>query len=150
MNHCRICRDRHPAVPGQGRTLCPGCWAESAAVALAAFLGRPAAVAAQHWFHVSPHQMEPGTVIRPGFHNPANDDFYRSGFVRDSGVLAPMGVRREEVVWLSPSIDDAAFWSLALSARHCYEVDPTEEPRPWNGTGTDGWVSPAAVIIREI
>ena len=48
--------------------------------------------------------------------------------------------------WVVPVIVGA----IVLCASHCYEVQPTTEPRPWNGTGTDGWVVERAVVVREL
>jgi ribosomal protein S18 acetylase RimI-like enzyme len=33
---------------------------------------------------------------------------------------------------------------------HIYEVEPSEGPHPWNGSGQDGHVAPSARIVREI
>ena len=99
------------------------------------------------WFHVSPHRLEAGTVLTPGVVAPTSRDFYtRDGFAEDSGTLADMGATRPEFVWLSTTVEDAGFWAVTLRASHTYEVQPIDAPRPWNGTGSDGWVTTSAVI----
>lgn len=106
------------------------------------------------WYHVSPHQIDVGTTLVPGGLDPANptsDEFYtRDGFGHDSGTLADMGATRPEHVWLTIDREDADFWAGVLNASHVYEVQPIDEPKPWNGTGVDGWVVAAAVVIQEV
>lgn len=150
MTDCRICRERY-TPPDFGITgTCHSC-ATNAVRTIEYLCGRAAIALPRRWFHVSPYRIGPGTVLLPGaIRNPANDAFYRAGFGQDTGLLQEMGVRREEVVWLSPTTQDAEFWAAVLDAPHCYEVQPAEEPRPWNGTGTDGWVTAKAVVVREV
>ena len=141
---CAACR-RAVGVAGG---LCSGC-AAAASGLIAVLAG--GATAEGPWFHVSPSRFEPGTLLLPGIAtNPANADFYRHGFGADTGVLVDMGVRRDQVVWLSAGFDDARYWSHVLAAPLCYEVEPVGQPRPWNGTGTDGWITRAAIVLREI
>lgn len=94
------------------------------------------------WFHASPNEMAEGTALVPGGPDGehTSSEFYGLGFGDDEGFLVGMGAPRASHVWLSPNLADAAFWAMALSAPHIYEVEPDDEPRPWNGTGTDGWV----------
>lgn len=150
MIACRICQqDYTPAPIGLGG-VCDHC-AESAVRTVEFLFGRASIALPHHWFHVSPFEMGPGTLLRPGVaRNPANAGFYGSGFGQDTGALLDMHTRRDEVVWLSPSREDAEYWAIVLRAGHCYEVQPTTEPRPWNGTGTDGWVVERAVVVREL
>jgi hypothetical protein len=105
-----------------------------------------------NWYHVSPHDLPEGTKLVPGgVGNPAtSQDFYDMGFGDDAGNLKDMGGGRPQHVWLTPDLDDAHFWSAALNAPHIYEVDPHETPSPWNGTGTDGFVSPGATIRKKV
>ena len=147
---CRVCRQGYrPAAVGVDE-VCDRC-AESAVRRIEALCGQAGVGLPEKWFHVSPHRLGPGTVLTAGAaRNPANDCFYGSGFGGDSGVLRDMGVRRDEVVWLSPTREDAAFWAVVLNARHCYEVQPIEEPQPWNGTGTDGWVVRKAIVVCTV
>lgn len=103
------------------------------------------------WYHVSPHNITTGTTLMPGGLDPANPtsgDFYtRDGFGADTGTMADMGGTRSQFVWLTTTIEDAKFWALTLNADYTYEVQPIDAPRPWNGTGVDGWVVTAATII---
>jgi len=103
------------------------------------------------WFHVSAARLPAGTVLVPGGgRNPGTRSFYDMGFGQDTGVLVDMEAARDSLVWLSIDLDDAGFWAAVLCAGHVYEVKPAEEPRPWNGTGTDGWVVSNATVLREI
>lgn len=104
------------------------------------------------WYHVSPNEMEDGTVLIPGGPdgNATSQDFYDMGFGDDTGTLADMGGGRNTHVWLTPDLNDAHFWAAALGAPHIYEVDPDDDPQPWNGTGTDGWVSRGGKIRRRV
>lgn len=104
------------------------------------------------WYHVSPNEMEEETQLVAGGPEgkATSQDFYDMGFGDDSGTLQNMGGGRTNHVWLTPDLDDAHFWSAALDAPHIYEVDPHEEPQPWNGTGTDGWVAPGASIRKRV
>jgi len=150
MLTCRICQQSYGPPPVGIDGVCDRC-AESAVRTVEFLCGRASITLPEHWFHVSPFNVGPGTVLRPGVaRNPANDGFYQSGFGRDTGSLRDMKVRRDAVVWLSPTREDARYWSVLLGAPHCYEVQPIETPRPWNGTGTDGWVTAKAVVVREI
>lgn len=104
------------------------------------------------WYHVSPHELEDGTALIPGGPNgnATSQDFYDQGFGDDTGTLADMGGGRNTHVWLTPDLEDAHFWSAALGAPHIYEVDPDDDPRPWNGTGVDGWVAGGGKIRRRV
>lgn len=105
-----------------------------------------------NWYHVSPHDLPEGTKLVPGGvgNSATSQDFYDMGFGDDSGNLKDMGGGRTQHVWLTPDLDDAHFWSAALNAPHIYQVDPHETPSPWNGTGTDGFVSPGATIRKKV
>lgn len=150
MIGCRVCRQSYTPAPIGIGGVCERC-AEQAVRTVEFLCGRASISLPEHWFHVSPFKMGPGTLLRPGeARNPANDTFYGLGFGQDTGFLRDMQVRRDEVVWLSPSREDAEYWAIVLRAGHCYEVQPTTEPRPWNGTGTDGWVVERAVVVREL
>lgn len=106
------------------------------------------------WYHVSPHLVSPGTTLVPGGLDPANPtskEFYvEDGYGDDTGTLADMGAGRSRFVWLTVSEEDARFWSRLLKAPHTYEVEPLDDPRPWNGTGSDGWVTTAARVVRKL
>ena len=102
------------------------------------------------WYHVSPHALADGIDLIPGGGDSPSQSFYDDGWGEDTGTLTDMGQGRTGHVWLTPDLDDAHFWSAALNAPHIYEVDPHEDPRPWNGTGTDGWVVPGAKIRRKV
>ena len=106
----------------------------------------------ENWYHVSPHDLPEGTKLVPGGvgNSATSQDFYDMGFGDDAGNLKDMGAGRTQHVWLTPDLDDAHFWSAALNAPHIYEVDPHETPSPWNGTGTDGFVSPGATIRKKV
>jgi GNAT superfamily N-acetyltransferase len=105
-----------------------------------------------NWYHVSPHDLPEGTKLVPGGvgNSATSQDFYDMGFGDDAGNLKDMGSGRPQHVWLTPDLDDAHFWSAALNAPHIYQVDPHETPSPWNGTGTDGFVSPGATIRKKV
>ena len=105
------------------------------------------------WYHASPHDMPDGTVLIPGGPGEAtSQEFYDDGWGEDRGLLFEVGGGRASHVWLSPSLHDAAFWAMALSAPYIYEVEPDadDEPQPWNGTGSDGWVSRGGRIKRRV
>lgn len=103
------------------------------------------------WFHVSPHALPVGTTLVPnGAPEATSADFYADGYGQDTGTLADMGASRSEHLWVTTTLKDARFWATVLKATHIYEVQPTDAPRPWNGTGVDGWVTTAAVILTEI
>ena len=103
------------------------------------------------WYHVSPHNISTGSTLVPGGLDPAaptSGEFYtRAGFGADTGTMADMGAPRAQFVWLTTTLEDARFWADVLGARHVYEVQPIDAPRPWNGTGVDGWVVTAATIV---
>ena len=102
------------------------------------------------WYHASPHDLPEGTQLTPGGGGATSQDFYDMGFGDDTGTLQDMGGGRTGHVWVSPDENDVQFWSAALNAPHIYEVESDDEPQPWNGTGTDGWVTPGARIVRKI
>lgn len=105
------------------------------------------------WFHVSPHHISVGSTLVPGGldpDQPTSGEFYtRDGFAGDTGTLADMGGTRAQHVWLTIDTEDAAFWAGVLNAAHLYEVTPVN-PRPWNGTGVDGWVCDSATVIAKL
>lgn len=104
------------------------------------------------WYHVSPHELAPGTdLIAGGPEGKAtSQNFYDMGYGDDEGTLADMGAGRNKHIWVTPDLDDAHFWSAALNAPHIYEVDADDDPQPWNGTGTDGWVTTRAKIRTKV
>lgn len=104
------------------------------------------------WYHVSPHDLAEGTALIPGGPDgkATSQDFYDMGFGDDTGTLADMGGGRNTHVWLTPDLNDAHFWAAALNAPNIYEVDPDDDPQPWNGTGTDGWVAGGGKIRRRV
>lgn len=103
------------------------------------------------WFHASPHELPVGTTLVPnGAPVPTSAEFYAEGYGQDTGTLADMGASRSEHLWVTTTVKDAKFWAKLLDAQFIYEVQPTDEPRPWNGTGVDGWVTTAAVIIEVV
>jgi hypothetical protein len=109
----------------------------------------------EHWYHVSPHALPPGTVLTPAAHRDApatSQDFYDTtpGIIDLMYPLDGSDTARTDVVWVTPDLADAGFWSRFLRATHVYEVQPQDTPQPWNGTGIDGWVVTAAVVITEI
>lgn len=109
----------------------------------------------EHWYHVSPHALPPGTVLTPAAHRdvPAtSQDFYDAspGIIDTMYPLDGSDTARTEVVWVTPDLADAGFWARFLGADHLYEVQPQDTPQPWNGTGIDGWVVVTATVLREI
>ena len=113
------------------------------------------AVSHEHWYHVSPHALPPGTVLTPAATRdvPAtSQDFYDAS----PGIIDAMypphdaDTARTDVVWVTPDLTDAGFWARFLGADHLYEVQPQDTPQPWNGTGIDGWVVVTATVLREI
>lgn len=105
------------------------------------------------WLHVSPHQISPGSTLIPGGlepDKPTSGDFYtKDGFGGDTGMMTDMGAGRAQFVWLTIDHEDARFWAEVLNAAHVYEVEPVN-PRPWNGTGVDGWVCDSATVVRKV
>lgn len=102
------------------------------------------------WFHTSPQSLAVGTLLVPRGGPSPDPQFYAQGFQEDTGTLMDMGAPRPDFVWLSNEEAEARFWAKTLKTRYIYEVQPTDAPRPWNGTGADGWVTTAAVILRLI
>ena len=99
------------------------------------------------WFHVSRQKLAVGTVLSAGGGPASDPEFYAQGYGEDTGTMADMGGSRTEHLWLTTTRRDAKFWAKTLKAKFLYEVQPTDKPRPWNGTGTDGWVTTAAVVL---
>lgn len=105
------------------------------------------------WFHVSPHLLAPGTVLTPASARggPAtSQDFYDAGTHVIGDAVMGTTDSRTDVVWVTHDLADARFWAVTLGAPHCYEVTPSEEPRPWNGTGSDGWVAASATVVAPV
>lgn len=106
------------------------------------------------WYHVSPHNISTGSTLVPGGLDPAtptSGKFYtRDGFGVDTGTMADMGASRAQFVWLTTTLEDAHFWADTLKADYIYEVQPIDAPRPWNGTGVDGWVAARATITSRV
>lgn len=100
------------------------------------------------WYHVSPHELEVGTVLTPG----GGDTTYNY----DDRLPS----ERQNWVWMDgPEGLDTWFYGTLMSQiqkgfenplAHIYEVEPSEGPHPWNGTGWQGHVAPSAKIIRKV
>lgn len=101
------------------------------------------------WYHVSPHKMEPDTILSPG----GGESTYNY-----NDTTMPRG--RQDWVWMDgPESLKTWYYGTLLSQikngvenpwAHIYEVEPSEGPHPWNGTGWEGHAAPSARIIREI
>jgi hypothetical protein len=65
-------------------------------------------------------------------------------------TLADLGADRPLHLWITTTRRDAKFCAETIRAKFCYEVQPATDPRPWNGTGVDGWVTTAATILRTV
>jgi ribosomal protein S18 acetylase RimI-like enzyme len=102
------------------------------------------------WYHVSPHKMEPDTILTPG-----------GGISPYNYNNADMPTQRQkDWVWMDgPSAVRQWYYATLLGQIHqgkenpwayIYEVEPSEGPHPWNGSGHDGHVAPSARIVREI
>jgi hypothetical protein len=76
-------------------------------------------------------------------------DFYEE-LGTDTGTLADMGADRPLHLWITTTRRDAKFCAETIRAKVCYDVQPATDPRPWNGTGVDGWVTTAATILRTV
>lgn len=98
------------------------------------------------WYHVSPHKMEPDTVISPG--GSQGPYSYKDDSVRPNWVW----MDRPEAVekWYYGTLLGQIQQGNDNPWAHIYEVEPHEGPYAWNGSGVDGHVSPSARIIREI
>jgi GNAT superfamily N-acetyltransferase len=102
------------------------------------------------WYHVSPHKMEPDTILSPGGgtspYNHNNDSMPTQ--------------RQKDWVWMDgPDAVKQWYYGTLMGQiqqgnenpwAHIYEVEPSEGPHPWNGSGDDGHVAPSARILREI
>lgn len=100
------------------------------------------------WYHVSPHKLEAGTILSPdGGESPYGEDH-------------SMPAERRDWVWMD-SLEGLKTWYYGTLMgqvkkgvenpwAYIYEVEPSEGPHPWNGTGWEGHVAPSAKIIREI
>jgi GNAT superfamily N-acetyltransferase len=99
------------------------------------------------WYHVSPHKMEPDTILSPGGGaSPYNSDNTTQ--------------RQKDWVWMDgPDAVKQWYYGTLLGQvqqghenpwAHIYEVEPSEGPHPWNGSGQDGHVAPSARIVREV
>lgn len=93
------------------------------------------------WYHVSPSPMKPGDRLRP------------FGGERPYGKMYdahPQFKHRDQHVWTEhdPYVSEAKWANDAKP--YIYEITPDETPLPWNGTGSEGWVTPGATIKREI
>lgn len=95
------------------------------------------------WYHSSPHKLEPGTQLLPGYEESTYSDFYD-----EEDGISPH--KRKGWVWLEPDKDGASQWTNAHLKNYLYEVHPEREPHPWNGTGSHGHVTPSAVVKRMV
>jgi ribosomal protein S18 acetylase RimI-like enzyme len=99
------------------------------------------------WYHVSPHKMEPDTILSPGGG--------ASPYSSDNTTQ-----RQKDWVWMDgPDAVKQWYYGTLLGQiqqghenpwAHIYEVEPSEGPHPWNGSGQDGHVAPSARIVREV
>ena len=92
------------------------------------------------WMHVSPHKLEPGTVLTPGGGRSPYSHQMAPGHHSNVWIDFPenMGRWREEMAEHSP---DSQF--------HYYYVSPDEKPEP-NSFGRElGWAVPSARVIEE-
>lgn len=101
---------------------------------------------AMPWYHASPHDLAPGTILTPG----------GGGHNYDYDNWAP-GEGRQDHVWVTDDPDNAegwagvAAWDSPHKRGHVYEVEP-EDPQEWDGEGgaDEGHITPSARIVRKI
>lgn len=99
----------------------------------------PATVRSGRWFHASDADLPGGTILVPGGARPPSQSFYEQGHEE-----------RAVHLWVTPDCADAWFWATVQDVKYVYEVEPSNEPSPWNGTGIDGWTCFSATVIRSI
>lgn len=97
------------------------------------------------WYHVSTQPLGVGTKVVPKGGPSPDPDFYD-----DPNETGYNNSNRQNYVWLAPSLASAYSWSLDLGAPHIHEVKPGDKPQPWNFSGTNGWVSPHAHVVRQV
>jgi GNAT superfamily N-acetyltransferase len=93
------------------------------------------------WFHGSPADLPIGTVLAPRRGNPPwLDHPYHGGLDN-----------RANFIWVEYDLTHSDEWMHYFVRDHgqafLYRVKPRLGPFPWNGSGHEGWVTDAAVII---
>lgn len=88
----------------------------------------------REWFHVSPHQLPVGTVLKPG----GGESPYGKGFYKRKDRAGLAGY-----VWMEPYSDSAQSWS----GRYLYRVEPDGEPELAGGYG---WRAPGARVVEQL
>lgn len=89
------------------------------------------------WYHGTDYSLPDGTMLTPGGGRSRWDSWYGEGSDR---------ANRPQWVWLADNPDDAQAWGSNV-----YEVSPQDEgPWPWNGSGTEGHVSPRAQVVQRV
>ena len=93
------------------------------------------------WFHATPADLPIGTILAPLHGNPPwTDKPYHGGLDN-----------RAHWTWVEWDLTHSDDW-IGYMVRdhgecHLYQVRPRLGPFPWNGSGREGWVTDAAVII---
>lgn len=98
------------------------------------------------WYHASPHDLPDGTVLQPGHSASRHQDWYDT----EEGQSPE---KRQQWVWMEPDLEGAEQWVPHDSVNglgHVYEVTPSHDPLPWNGTGQHGHVAESATITRKV
>lgn len=97
------------------------------------------------WYHVSPMQFEDGAELIPG------------GSESTAWDYSTMTPGRQHHVWVESDLDKAQGWRHSMEdadlygpSYNIYEVEPAEEPQPWEETGEQGWTTPRAIIKRQV
>jgi hypothetical protein len=99
----------------------------------------------EHWYHASPHELPPGTVLIPaGGRSPFADVGY-ARFLDRSG----------EGVWVSPTEQDAFEWRSVMEEdagvlANVYEVSPHGTPEVYDSEEDEGWIVDRATVIRKV
>lgn len=115
------------------------------------------------WYHVSPHRLNPGTVLAPAAHgggkSPWSDQYDKIAPARKDWVFVTKG--KDVDHWLGQGIIGGEEYShldhpFDLSNRlrtpwFVYRVEPAEAPQAWNGNPMqEGWATPAARVVEMV
>lgn len=111
------------------------------------------------FYHITPWTLRPGARLEPsrvrnpewGNYDYLSDDDYLK---KQQTGLRGLSDRRQNWVWMAPR-EKVPYWMNLMrglqAPLNIYEVKPeVEGPWPYNGSGSEGHVSPAATVVREI
>jgi len=116
---------------------------------------KPRTAMPQRWVHVSPHELAPGTVLTPGGgespYNSGETNWYSNNGQQDRQKWVWLDTHRDHMNWVDNLLYDLTPPNGGPTPPvYTYAVEPHEPPWAWNDDSSEGYVTPAATVIKKL